>query len=167
MSLEPLTDPSKVCTSSGVISPRHSVRRTHYSQLALCCHQEASFPAANVFLLEYLRDTHDGALTIRRVKPNEQDAAMRSRSEPANIRKVQVLGNQESRFLLSRLPNFAITFPTQVLFGNSVNIVAEIRQDCGEMHRKVFVELDSHRMCGVAGTGKSSSAEAAAKAIAA
>jgi hypothetical protein len=34
------------------------------------------------------------------------------------------------------------------------------------MHRKVFLELDSHLMCGVAGTGRSSSAEAAAKAIA-
>jgi hypothetical protein len=33
--------------------------------------------------------------------------------------------------------------------------------------RKILVQLDVHRMCGTAGTGKSSSAEAAANAMAA
>jgi hypothetical protein len=31
--------------------------------------------------------------------------------------------------------------------------------------RKILVQLDLHRMCGTAGTGKSSSAEAAANAM--
>src|SRR5580692_3164621 len=92
---------------------------------------------------------------------------MRSRSESSKIREVQVLGNQESLVLLRRFPNLPVTLAAQVFFGDCVNVVAEIYQDCGQMHGKVFVELDLHRMCGVAGTGKSSSAEAAAKAMAA
>jgi hypothetical protein len=92
---------------------------------------------------------------------------MSSRSESSKIREVQVLGNQESLVLLRRFPNLAVTLATQVFFGDSVNVVAEICQACGQMRRKIFVELDPHRMCGVAGTGRSSSAEAAAKAIAA
>jgi hypothetical protein len=92
---------------------------------------------------------------------------MRSRSELSKIGEVQVLCNQESLVLLRRFPNLAVTLATQVFLGDGVNVVAEIGQDCGQMHRKVFVEFDPHRICGVAETGRSSSAEAAAKAIAA
>jgi len=157
----------RVPSSSDVTRTPTSAQSTDYSRLAIGCDHEAPFPVAYVLLLEYFRDAHDEALTIRRMKPNEQDATVRSRSESAHVGKIQILGDQESLILLRGIPDFAVALATQVLFGNGVNIVAEIRQDRGEMRRKIFVELDPHRMCGVAGTGRSSSAEAAAKAIAA
>ncbi len=48
-----------------------------------------------------------------------------------------------------------------------LNIVIEVRQNHRKADGKILVEFDPHRMCGVAGTGKSSAAEAAAKVIAA
>ncbi len=65
---------------------------------------------------------------------------MRSRSESSKIREVQVLGNQESLVMLRRFPNLAVTLATQVFFGNGVNVVAEICQDCRQMNGKVFVD---------------------------
>jgi hypothetical protein len=48
-----------------------------------------------------------------------------------------------------------------------MNVVTEVfQQDC-KAKRKILVQLDFHRICGNAETGKSSSAEAAANAMAA
>jgi hypothetical protein len=41
----------------------------------------------------------------------------------------------------------------QVFIYDGVNIVLEMLQDCRKAKGKVFVQLDSHRICGVAGTG--------------
>jgi integrase len=43
-----------------------------------------------------------------------------------------------------------------------MNVVVEAFQKRCKTKRKILVQLDVHRMCGTAGTGKSSSAEAAA-----
>jgi hypothetical protein len=52
-----------------------------------------------------------------------------------------------------------------------LHVVLKVPEDTGESHRKIFVKLNLHRDCetiwGAAETGRSSSAEAAAKDIAA
>jgi len=48
-----------------------------------------------------------------------------------------------------------------------MSVVTEVFQQDRKAKRKVLVQLDLHRTCGTAGTGKSSSAEAAANAMAA
>jgi hypothetical protein len=45
--------------------------------------------------------------------------------------------------------------------------MTEVFQEVCQPEGKVLVQLDLHRMCGTSGTGKSSSAEAAANAMAA
>ncbi len=55
----------------------------------------------------------------------------------------------------------------QIFFGKRVDIVAKTGKNMRQTGWKIFVELDFHRTCGIAGTGRSSCAEAAAKAIAA
>jgi len=59
----------------------------------------------------------------------------------------------------------------QPLFDNCVHIVLKAPENECELQRKVLVELNLHRDCeaiwGAAGMGRSSSAEAAAKDIAA
>jgi hypothetical protein len=48
-----------------------------------------------------------------------------------------------------------------------MSVVTEVfQQDC-QTKREILVQFDPHRICGTAGTGKSSSAEAAANAMAA
>jgi hypothetical protein len=46
-------------------------------------------------------------------------------------------------------------------------VVSKVFEEGCKPLGKILVQLDLHRMCGPAGTGKSSSAEAAAKAMAA
>src|SRR6266496_6247748 len=92
---------------------------------------------------------------------------MRSWGKSSKVGKVQVLCDQESHISLRRFPHFAVAPATQILFSNGVNIVVETQQDYGQTRKKVLVEFDPHQKCGVAGTGISSSAEAAANAIAA
>ena len=48
-----------------------------------------------------------------------------------------------------------------------VNVMTEFVQQSCKREWKVLIQLDLHRICGTAGTGKSSSAEAAANAMAA
>jgi hypothetical protein len=48
-----------------------------------------------------------------------------------------------------------------------MNIVSEFLQQDGEPEGKILIQLNLHRMWGTSGMGKSSSAEAAANAIAA
>jgi hypothetical protein len=48
-----------------------------------------------------------------------------------------------------------------------MNVVTKIVEEGCDSQREILVQLNPHRTCGIAETGKSSSAEAAAKAIAA
>jgi hypothetical protein len=89
------------------------------------------------------------------------------RGKSSEIGEIQVLRDQEARISLRSIPNLKVASASEILFSNSVNVVVETRQDSGQTNRKVLVEFDPHRTCGVEGTGRSSSAEAAAKAIAA
>jgi len=72
-------------------------------------------------------------------------------------------------------PDVAAHFPTEkvvnkalrALFMHGMRVVTEVFQQSYKPEGKILVQLDLHRMCGTSGTGKSSSAEAAAKAMAA
>src|SRR5208282_963590 len=145
---------------------RH-IRRPHDSHLSLRRHYETPRPAADFFVLEHFPNPPDQAAAVRGTEPNEQDAVVCSGSEFSKVGEIQILRDQESRIPLRRVPNLAVAPTSQVLFANCVDIVLETRQDYGQTRGKVLVEFDFHQKWGVAGTGRSSSAEAAANAIAA
>jgi len=109
----------------------------------------------------------DKILPAGRVQTNQKNARMRSRSELPDIGKIQVLSDQESGFRLCRLPYFSIAVTRETLVVGGVHIMAEVLQRGCKVQRQILVQLDLHRKSGMAGVGKSSSAEAAAKAIAA
>jgi hypothetical protein len=92
---------------------------------------------------------------------------VRSGSELTRIREVHVLCDQESRPFLRRVPNHYIRAARKALLMHGIYVVAERHHSGCEPKRKIFVQLDFHRMCGTSGTGRSSSAEAAANAMAA
>src|SRR5271154_312186 len=89
------------------------------------------------------------------------------RREFPGIRKVHILRDQKSALGLRRRPYLAIWLASEPFFSRRLNIVAKFYQDWDDASRDVLVQLDFHRTCGVDGTGRSSSADAAAKAIAA
>src|SRR5450755_2625067 len=92
---------------------------------------------------------------------------MRSWNEVSQVGEVQVLRNQEALVALRGFPDFAVAAAAQIFFGNRMDIVGETREGCNQTYGKILVEFDLHQKCGIDGTGRSSSAEAAAKAIAA
>src|ERR1039458_2580046 len=90
---------------------------------------------------------------------------MGSRSETLRVGEVHVLGNQETCLALRSLPDDWIGLACDSLFHNGVDIVAHRSQPWGQQRGQILIEFDLHRIWGMAGTGRSSSADAAAKAI--
>src|ERR1035441_4609227 len=85
--------------------------------------------------------------------------------EPADVREVEVLGNKKAGTGLCGLPYGCVgpsghSFQVQV-----IHVMAERRQGRQERFRQVLVQLNPHAGTGVPRVGRSSSAEAAAKAI--
>src|SRR5215468_7968992 len=101
------------------------------------------------------------------MKTDEPDAMVRAGSELPQVREIQVLGDQESGFLLRCFPNLSVLMADEPLFMYGMNVVTEAFQLGCKPEGEILVQLDFHRMCGTSGTGKSSSAEAAANAMAA
>jgi len=63
--------------------------------------------------------------------------------------------------------NFRESEKSKSFFVQRMSFVPEILQQGRKPMGKILIELDLHRMCGTSVTGKSSSAEAAANAMAA
>ena len=101
------------------------------------------------------------------MKAYQQNSVLGPGHELSRVREIQVLSNQESRFVLRGFPNLAIRVPNQPLVLDRLNIVAKLFQEVRKPEGKILIQLDLPRICGTSGTGKSSSAEAAAKAMAA
>src|SRR4029434_257182 len=81
------------------------------------------------------------------------------------IGEIQVLRNKESPFLLSGGPDVRIRAAREVLFRNRLDVMPSLARDNKKSSREILVELDLHATEGVAGMGKSSSADTAAKAM--
>src|ERR1700761_180527 len=92
---------------------------------------------------------------------------MRSGSESSQIGEIQVLSYQKSLFALRNGPDLGVTLSRETFFCRRVDFVTEVSQCNRQTEREILVQLDLHRTWGVSGTGKSSSADAAANAMAA
>ena len=84
--------------------------------------------------------------------------------EPADVREIQVLGDEQTPRLLGRFPHGWIVAARKALGPYGIDVVAERRQSPNETRRELLIELDLHPMRGTPGTRRSSSAERAAKA---
>jgi hypothetical protein len=93
----------------------------------------------------------------------------RTKRTPAStdIGEIQVLRDQESGLRLRRFPYLSIATTCETFAGGCVYAVSEVFERGRRVQRKILVQFDLHRKSGTVGVGKSSSAEAAAKAIAA
>src|SRR5450755_3415307 len=83
------------------------------------------------------------------------------------VGEIQVLHNESATFDLRLRQKFGIVAARQISLLRRMNIVSELAQPGSDLQGQVLVELGFHWMLGTAGTGRSSSAEAAVKAIAA
>ena len=86
---------------------------------------------------------------------------------PADIRKIEILCDQEALSGLRRAPHVRVGSTGQLLSPNGINIVSKSGEDRDEAVGQIFVEFDLHRLIGVSIRGMSSCAEPAANAMAA
>lgn len=122
---------------------------------------EAALPIFHRFRGEDLPDAAREGESPRHPHAHEQQPVMRARSELAQVREIQVLGDEKPLRVLCGLPNSRVRFTGQILQPHVVHVMTERDEFADQDFRQIFVELQLH-MEGAAGTGKSSSAEAAA-----
>ena len=155
------------CRSEAEHQRKRSELRPDNSNFPLAHNHKAARPLIDAFTPKHILHTTDEIPPTRRLQPNQQNAGMRSRSESADIGKIQVLGEQESGLGLRGAPYVQISASGQAFTAGGVYVVPKILQRRRKLQRQILVQLDFHRKSGTAGVGRSSSAEAAAKAIAA
>src|ERR1700678_917286 len=92
---------------------------------------------------------------------------MCSRCKPSGIRETEILRYHKPLFRLRRNPDNLIRSARQALAEHRVDIVTGVAAFARHSRRDVLVQLDFHLKRGTSSAGKSSSAEAAANAMAA
>jgi hypothetical protein len=88
-----------------------------------------------------------------------------ARCKLANVRKIEILRYQEPLSGLTRRPDCVIRVARKSFPRSSISVVPKTGQLGNEVDRKILVELYSHEARGRGCIGRSSSAEAAAKAM--
>ena len=90
---------------------------------------------------------------------------MESGLEASVVGEIKVLCNQKTLFILSDRPQLLVFCAAKLFRVDGFNIVSHAAQCSNQPHRHVFIKFNPHATFGIPGTGRSSSAEAAAKAI--
>src|SRR5262249_6852655 len=92
---------------------------------------------------------------------------MRSGCVPPHVGEIQILRDEEALRRLQGARDVGVVATFQPFRASSVNVMTKSAQDWNEPFGKVLVEFDVHRLTGLSASGRSSWADAAAKAIAA
>src|SRR6266542_4167551 len=90
---------------------------------------------------------------------------MRTGSEHPRVTESNILRDQQALLALSSAPDVGIGMATEFFVMNVLDVVTKGLELPSELDRHVLIELNQHQMAGSSGTGRSSSADAAAKAI--
>ena len=108
--------------------------------------------------LFFFRDSH------------QQDAVVAPWREPPHILEIQILSDEEPILPLGSLPNGVVVPAAETFIQNGIHIMPQDPQAYGGPRGDVLVQLEPHHAAwvplgGGGGEGRSSAAEAAAKAI--
>jgi hypothetical protein len=95
------------------------------SQLLIRCNDEATTPGCCLFTPKKLNNKLLESTSARFTQTDEQDSVMGSRSQLSDIRKIQILGDEETTFILDYLEKARIWRSSKAFFNCSVNIVPE------------------------------------------
>jgi hypothetical protein len=85
---------------------------------------EAPRPLLEIFRPEKLDDPSEEHLASRCAKPNEDDSMMQAGLKTTTIRKIQILSNQETPFVLRDDPHHVVFCAAQTFRLNSLIVVA-------------------------------------------
>lgn len=98
---------------------------------------------------------------------DDHDTTVCAGCKATKIRKIKILRDKKPLRCLRALPDNLIASPPQTFIQHRINIMAERLKIVAQRGGHVLIQFDSHATRGVSGVGRSSSAEAAAKAMAA
>ena len=126
---------------------------------------EAMRPRLHGFGIEDIHQPAGQGLPAGQPQPEERQAVVCARRKSADVGEIEVLGDEAAAAGLGGLPHIRIRMPGQSLQSHVVHLVAEASERSQERLRQILVEFDPHAGMGAAGTGRSSSAEAAANAM--
>ena len=128
-------------------------------------YDEAPVPVFHFFNLEGVTNPIHKSHPAGLAQSNKQKSLVSPRGEAADVREIQILCDEKASGALCCVPDARVVSPGQPFLGNRIRFMTELRQNADQPERQVFIQFDFHGMLGMLGTGRSSSAEAAAKAI--
>src|SRR5688572_29307528 len=106
-------------------------------------------------------------LVIR--QPYEQNPRVSTWRKRARVREVEIARYEHAPFSLCRSPDDRVMLASQALVQNRMHVMAMRGEPRGSRCRQILVELQLHGTCAAGGrgvgAGRSSAADAAAKAI--
>lgn len=126
---------------------------------------DASVPRSDILGPEDLPHPLDHCVGAGIRESEYQDPPMPSGRKPAGVRKVEVVREEKAARVLRGPKDVRVRGTREPLVTNGVDVVEGIAEYVCKPRRQVLVELRLHTRVGTARTGRSSSADAAAKAI--
>jgi hypothetical protein len=100
---------------------------------------KTSRPSLNIFIAKNLRHSLGETPPIRRVKPDQQNSVMRSRSESTQVREIKILCDEKSFFSLRDHPHVCVRFSQQTFFRSRVHVMTQVFQDGRQTEREILV----------------------------
>lgn len=106
------------------------------------CHDETPHPFCCVFASKERRYPLNKISSVGVVKSDKEYAIMCARSKRSHVGKIQVLGYQETTFLLACIPNGLVRVADQSFLLCRMNVMTQLNQVKGQFAREVFVQLN-------------------------
>ena len=135
-----------------------------HAQFDIGRHDEAAGPRVGIRGAEHLHNATRQGKTAGFAQPHKHEPGVGAGRESALVGEVEVLGDEEPAVALCREPDIRVEITFEALLRHGVRFVAERRAGGRQRPRQILVELDPHATFGRGGIGRSSSADAAAKA---
>jgi hypothetical protein len=121
-------------------------RRPPHSNFEISGHNKASPPTLYIFVTKQAFNASGESRPAWLTEPNQQDSTMSARSEPADIREIEVLSDEKMVVELGSFPDFRIAGGGQPFVARRMNVVAEQPQAEYKPPRKILIQLDIHAM---------------------
>src|SRR3990172_3796908 len=126
---------------------------------------KAPVPVLHFFNLEDVTNPIHKSNPARLAQSNKQDSLVSPWGEAADVREIHILCDEKAPDFLCRVPYARVVLSSQPFLGNRIRCMTELSQNADQPERQVFIQFDLHGMLGMLGTGRSSLADPAAKAI--
>jgi len=136
--------------------------RAVHADLHVCHHHEAAGPGLAISDRKHRLQSILQCLLSRKFHPDENQPAVRTGRELTDVGEIEILCHENAPGVLRSPPDYGIVLSDKTLDSDVVRVVSQLCERIQEGFRQILVELQLHATDGMATTGISSSAAAAA-----